>query len=246
MPQVDELAEHIGRAGRIAVLTGAGISTESGLPDFRSQGGLWRKFRPEELATIDALQQSPGRFYEFYRFRLELLEQAAPNPAHRALAELEEQGRITKIATQNVDGFHTAAGSRAVVELHGTLRRARCHECGREHPVALLRKPVDEHWNPPRCSCGGLIRPGVVLFGETLPQEALEEAARAVEVSGGLLVVGSSLQVYPAAGLPRIALDCGKPLWILNLAPTPYDSAAELVIRRKAGDVLPKVASVLR
>lgn len=232
-------------ARQIAVLTGAGMSTESGLPDFRSKGGLWRKHRPEELASVDALRSNPLLFYEFYRFRLELLDRAAPNEAHRALAALERQGRVERVVTQNVDGLHSEAGSRRVSEIHGSLRRARCHDCGRAHPIALLQKPVESLSKLPRCDCGGLVRPGVVLFGEMLPQAALEEAIEAVQSCDGLLVVGSSLQVYPAAGLPGIALDRGRPLWIVNLDPTPYDDAAEVVIRRKAGEVLPKVAAKL-
>lgn len=147
--------------------------------------------------------------------------------------------------TQNVDGLHSEAGSRSVTEIHGSLRRARCHDCYRAHPITLLRKPVKTLLELPRCTCGGLIRPGVVLFGEMLPQEALDEATEAMETCDGLLVVGSSLQVYPAAGLPRIVLARGKPLWIVNLDQTPYDDAADTVIQGKAGDVLPQVAAML-
>ena len=242
---IERLAESIARAGRIAVLTGAGISTESGLPDFRSKGGLWRTFRPEEIASVDALRRRPLLFYEFYRFRLELLRQAAPNPAHFALAELERQGRVVRVVTQNVDGLHGEAGSRRVSELHGSLRQARCHECGRSHPVDLLEKPVNDLADVPRCACGGLVRPGVVLFGEMLPRNALDEAARAMESCEGVLVVGTSLQVYPAAGLPQVALRRGRPVWIVNLTPTPYDGSAEIVVREKAGEVLPQVAALL-
>jgi len=241
---IDKLAECISKAKRIAVVTGAGMSTESGLPDFRSKDGLWREFRPEELASVDALNQRPLLFYEFYRFRLELLNQAAPNPAHRALVELETMGRIEKIVTQNVDGFHTEAGSRRVAEIHGSLRQARCHECHRVYPVALLEKPIKALSELPRCRCGGLIRPGVVLFGEMLPQKALDDAIEAMETCEGILVIGSSLQVHPAAGLPRIVLGRGKPLWIVNLDPTHYDAVADIVVRAKAGEVLPQVAAI--
>lgn len=238
---IDKLAKYMRQTKRVAVLTGAGVSTESGLPDFRSQDGLWRKHRPEELASVDALRTSPLLFCEFYRFRLDLLNRAAPNPAHRALALLESQGRIERIVTQNVDGLHSEAGSRRVTEIHGSLRRARCHDCDREHPITLLQKPINSLSELPRCVCGGLIRPGVVLFGEMLPKKALEEAIEAVETCDGLLVVGSSLQVHPAASLPKVVLDRGKPLWIVNLDPTPYDAAADIVIREKAGNVLPRV-----
>lgn len=242
---IDELVRGVAATERLAVLTGAGMSTESGLPDFRSPGGLWRRYRPEELASVEALEARPLQFYEFYRFRLELLRQAAPNPAHRALAEIERSGRRVTVVTQNVDGLHAEAGSRDVIELHGSLRHARCHDCGREHPASRLMEPVKDLATAPRCECGGRIRPGVVLFGEMLPPEALRRAAHAMEVCDGLLIVGSSLQVYPAAALPRRVLERGKLLWIINLAPTPYDSAAAVVLREKAGEVLPLLASRL-
>lgn len=242
---MDELIKSVARTKRIAVLTGAGMSTESGLPDFRSSDGLWRQHRPEELASVDALYHRPLLFYEFYRFRLELLQQAAPNPAHWALVELERQGRLEAIVTQNVDGFHTEAGSQKVTEIHGTLRQARCHDCARVHPISLLQEPIQELAALPRCTCGGLIRPGVVLFGEMLPHEALNKAIEAMERCDGLLIIGSSLQVQPAAALPQMVLERKKPLWIVNLAPTPYDDVADIVIRDRAGEVLPKVVSNL-
>lgn len=242
---IDHLIDRISKTERIAVLSGAGMSTESGLPDFRSRDGLWRQYRPEELASVDALIHRPLLFYEFYRFRLELLEQAAPNPAHRALVELERQGRLEAIVTQNVDGFHTEAGSQCVTEIHGTLRKARCHECGRVYPNTLLKRPVADLAAAPRCQCGGAIRPGVVLFGEMLPYEALNRAIEAMDVCDGLLIIGSSLQVHPAAALPQRVLERRRPLWIVNLTPTPYDDVAEIVIHAKAGDVLPQVVAGL-
>lgn len=241
----DVLARAIAEAGRIAVLTGAGMSTESGLPDFRSNDGLWRQHRPEELASVAALQQRPLHFYEFYRLRLELLDQAAPNPAHRALVELERQGRLHTIVTQNVDGFHTEAGSRNVAEIHGTLRQARCHECARIYPNDVLKRPVTDLSYIPRCTCGGALRPGVVLFGEMLPEAALDKAVEAMETCDGLLIIGSSLQVHPAASLPQIVLARNKPIWIINLTSTPYDGDAAIVLREKAGDVLPQVVAKL-
>lgn len=241
MERVHRLIEALRQVRRLVVLTGAGMSTESGLPDFRSRDGLWRNYRPETLASVDALLERPLLFYEFYRFRLELLEGVAPNPGHLALAELEKEGRLQCIVTQNVDGLHSEAGSRNVVEIHGSLRKARCHQCGRPHPAEVLKKPVTSLPEAPRCPCGGLIRPGVVLFGEMLPEEALAQAVDAVEASDALLVIGTSLQVHPAASLPRLALSRGARLWIVNLAPTPYDAAADLVVRGKAAEVLSRV-----
>ena len=241
----DRLIEELRKVHRLVVLTGAGMSTESGLPDFRSRDGLWQKHRPEELASVDALLHRPLLFYEFYRYRLKLLEGVVPNPGHRALAELERQGRLQCIVTQNVDGLHGEAGCRNVAEIHGSLRKARCHRCGRSHSPEILKRPVASLADLPRCTCGGLIRPGVVLFGEALPDEALARALEAVEQCDALLVVGTSLQVYPAASLPRLALRQGARLWIVNLTPTPYDAFADVVITGKAGEVLSRAVQAL-
>lgn len=237
----EQLIQELHKVRRLVVLTGAGMSTESGLPDFRSRDGLWRQHRPEELASVDALHHRPLLFYEFYRYRLELLDGVAPNPGHKALAELEKQGRLQHIVTQNVDGLHSAAGSRNVAEIHGSLRQARCYDCRRIHATDVLKKPITDLDSLPRCPCGGLIRPGVVLFGEPLPEQALNQAIAAVESCEALLVIGTSLQVYPAASLPQIALDHGARLWIINLAPTPYDTVADLVVRKKASEVLSRI-----
>src|SRR5690606_14553189 len=235
------LIQELGRVQRLVALTGAGMSTESGLPDFRSQQGLWRQHSPEELASVEALRRNALQFYEFYRFRLQLLDNVAPNPGHHALVELEKEGRLQCIVTQNVDGLHAAAGSRNVAEIHGSLRKARCHDCGRPHSADILKRPVRSLAELPRCECGGLIRPGVVLFGEALPENALSQAIEAVANCDALLVIGTSLQVYPPASLPQIALDHGARLWIINLAPTPYDASADLVVREKAGEVMSEI-----
>lgn len=241
MEREHRLIEELRSVRRLVVLTGAGMSTESGLPDFRSPDGLWRSHRPEELASVDALLRRPLLFYEFYRYRLELLDGVAPNAGHAALVELEKQGRLQCILTQNVDSLHSEAGSRNVVEIHGSLRKARCHDCGRPHSAAILKRPVATLAELPRCACGGLIRPGVVLFGEALSGEALSPAMSAVETCDALLVIGTSLQVYPAASLPQIALNHGARLWIVNLAPTPYDASADLVVSGKAAEVLSRI-----
>ena len=238
-----ELAEALQAARHVAVLTGAGVSTESGLPDFRSPGGLWAQQDPARLASVEALQEDPVAFFQFYQQRLRRLAEARPNPAHLALAELQRQGRVGLIATQNVDGLHQRAGATDVAELHGSLREARCHRCWRRYPASALDVPVRTLQDLPRCStCGGVLRPGVVLFGELLPQEAYLRALQAAETCDAMLVVGSSLEVYPAAGLPEVVLRRGGRLLILNLAQTPLDSAASVVVRERAGQVLPRVA----
>lgn len=241
MGNEERLIHELRQVRRLVVLTGAGMSTESGLPDFRSETGLWQKYRPEWLASVDALAHRPLLFYEFYRERLELLDRVGPNPGHLALAELEKEGKLQCIVTQNVDGLHTEAGSRNVFEIHGSLRKAHCHRCRRPHPVEVLKRPVIELGELPRCECGGLIRPGIVLFGEMLPEEAFSRAVAAVESCDALLVVGTSLQVYPAASLPEIALERGARLWIINLTPTPFDGMAEIVVTGKAAEVLSRL-----
>jgi len=239
------LIDEMRKARRMVVLTGAGMSTESGLPDFRSSDGLWRKHRPETLATVEAMRERPLLFYEFYRYRLDLLAKAQPNAAHAALVELEKRGRIKRIITQNVDGFHSRAGSTDVAEIHGTLRHARCHDCGRQFSAKVLQKPVQSIDETPRCDCGGRIRPGVVLFGEPLPEKPFQRAVQAIEACDGMLIIGSSLQVYPAAALPEHAIKRGLRLWIINMAPTPFDHAAHVVVHAPAGEVLPQVAEAL-
>lgn len=245
-PQVEQLIEEMARARHITVLTGAGISTESGLPDFRSPGGLWAQEDPARLASLEALEREPLRFFRFYQQRLRRLAGARPNPAHYALAELQRRGRIGLIATQNVDGLHQQAGAVDVVELHGSLAWARCHRCGRRFDASVLDRPIESLEDIPRCDrCGGVVRPDVVLFGELLPELAYRRALAAAQQCDAMLVVGSSLEVYPAAGLPEVALACGAKLFIVNLSETPYDDRASVVVHARAGEVLPLVARAL-
>jgi NAD-dependent deacetylase len=227
------LAELIRLDQPCVVLTGAGVSTESGIPDFRSAGGIWAQYDPYEVASIEAFHRDPERVWEFYARRLHVLGDAAPNPAHVALAELESRGLVQAVITQNVDGLHAAAGSRDVIEVHGSIASAVCLACGRreEHVRELL--PV------PRCGgCGAVLKPGVVMFGELLPVEAIDRATALAQRAELLLVVGTSLEVWPVAGLPEEALLHGGKLAIVNRDPTPYDARAELVIHDSAGAVL--------
>ena len=197
---VARLAELLERRRPCVVLTGAGISTESGIPDFRSAGGIWVQYDPAEVASIDAFRRDPVRVWEFYALRLDVLAQAEPNDGHRALAALEERGWISAVVTQNVDGLHQRAGSREVVEVHGSLREAECIHCGVSVPMkdAVASLPL-----PPCPECGEVLKPGVVMFGELLPAEAMERATELAREAGLLLVVGSELEVYPVAGLPE-------------------------------------------
>jgi NAD-dependent deacetylase len=239
---VDRLEELVRERQPCVVLTGAGVSTESGIPDFRSAGGVWEKYDPTEVANIEALRREPARVWEFYALRLAALGGAEPNDGHRALAELEEQGWISAVVTQNVDGLHQRAGSREVVEVHGSLRDAECIHCGVRMPMedALTSLPL-----PPCPECGEVLKPGVVMFGELLPAAAIERAQALAAEAALLLVVGSSLEVQPIAGLPGETLAAGGALAIVNRGSTPWDSRAELVLDAGAGETLRGLAAAL-
>ncbi len=230
---------------RAVVFTGAGMSTESGLPDFRSPTGLWAEFDPREVATLSAFRRTPQRFYDFYRRRLALLADARPHAGHRALARLEEAGHLAAVITQNVDGLHQAAGSRRVIELHGNLRESSCPDCGWVGPIAVVTAALQRGELPACPRCGSPVKPRVVLFEELLPEQAYREAQEALAQADALLVVGSSLQVTPAAWLPEIALRHGAPLIIVNDEPTPLDPLARVVLRGRAAAVLPALADAV-
>ena len=239
---VDRLAELLQERQPCVVLTGAGISTESGIPDFRSAGGIWARYDPFEVGHIDSLRRDPARVWEFYALRLDALAQAEPNDGHHALAELEERGWIQAIVTQNVDGLHQRAGSRDVVEVHGSLREAECIHCGVRVPMsdAIASLPL------PACpECGEVLKPGVVMFGELLPVLAIERAQQLAREAGLLLVVGSSLEVHPVAALPGDTLAAGGALALVNRGGTPWDSRAELVLDAGAGETLRALAAAL-
>ena len=230
----EHLAALIVEAQPCVVLTGAGVSTESGIPDFRSRTGIWSQYDPMEYATIDAFRRDPAKVWDFYSKRLGILADAKPNAAHFALAELERRGLVEAIVTQNVDRLHRAAGSVQVIEVHGSIRSASCLACGHretfERVVELL--PV------PACArCGEVLKPDVVMFGELLPEGALERATELALGAGLVLVVGSSLEVYPVAGLADLA---GR-LAVVNMGQTPYHERAELTIDAPAGETLTEV-----
>jgi NAD-dependent deacetylase len=237
-----ELATLIRAHAPCVVLTGAGISTESGIPDFRSAEGIWARYDPAEVAHIDALRRDPARVWEFYALRLDALSRAEPNDGHRALAELEEHGWIRAVVTQNIDGLHQRAGSREVVEVHGSVREAECIHCRVRVPMedAVASLPL-----PPCPECGEILKPGVVMFGELLPAQAIERAQALAAEAGLLLVVGSSLEVHPVAALPGATLASGGALAIVNRGSTPWDSEAEVVLDAGAGQTLRGLAAAL-
>jgi NAD-dependent deacetylase len=232
-------AEHLARLilerQPCVVLTGAGASTESGIPDFRSASGIWAEYDPMEFATIDAFRRDPAKVWEFYSKRLGVLTEAKPNPVHRSLAELERRGLVEAVITQNVDRLHERAGSVNVIEVHGSLRTSSCLDCGHTEPfdrvVELLPVPHCER-------CSAVLKPDVVMFGELLPEDAIDRSFELARRAGLFLVVGSSLEVYPVAGLLDEALAAGAALAIVNRGPTPYDSRADLKIDDSAAETL--------
>jgi NAD-dependent deacetylase len=240
---LEQFAEAVRSARHCVVLTGAGASTESGLPDFRSKEGLWQGIDPTQLVSVTALRNNPVQFYQFYQMRLSRLREAEPNRTHVAIARLEKMGRVRAVITQNIDGLHQAAGSQRVIEAHGSLRVARCLDCDREYPVELIEIPVLTPADLPRCEyCRGVVKPGVTLFEEPLPAEAVEDALSESRLADLMIVVGSSLAVYPVNMLPRIALNHGARLAIVNLESTQYDRHAHWVFHEKAGELLMQLA----
>jgi NAD-dependent deacetylase len=241
--QAVRLAELIRESECTVALTGAGISVPSGIPDFRTPGeGIWEKVDPMEVAHIDAFQRDPGRFWGFYRQRLQMLGDKEPNGAHEALAELERRGLLKAVITQNIDTLHGKAGSERVIEVHGSIRTSSCQSCGTEFRTAHIEPLFDED-GAARCSeCGGLVKPDVVLFGELLPAEAMAEAEALATRADLMLCIGSSLEVYPVAGLPSIAIGSGGGLAIVTKGPTPYDANARV---RLDGDVVADLEAVL-
>ncbi|MBI1738128.1 MAG: NAD-dependent deacylase [Acidobacteria bacterium] len=234
---IAEARTWIAQARSVAVLTGAGISAESGLPTFRGPGGLWRNFRPEQLATPEAFRRDPQLVWEWYDWRRSVHAKCEPNAGHRALAELEQRVQEFLLITQNVDSLHERAGSRRVVHLHGSLWRVRCLVCGGEEDNTQV--PLDPL--PPRCACGGMLRPDVVWFGESLPQAAIQQAMAAAREAEVFLVAGTSSMVYPAAALPHIAMQNGAKVIEVNLEATELSSAADITLRGKCGDLLPQL-----
>ncbi len=236
------LREALRKATSLVVLTGAGISAESGVPTFRGAGGLWRNYSPEKLATPEAFARNPRLVWEWYDWRRSVISRALPNAGHRALVELEQRvvaGTADKesftLVTQNVDGLHDRAGSDNVVKLHGDIWLVRCTSCRRAERNEQV--PLDEL--PPHCRCGGLLRPGVVWFGEPLPAAEWERASEASARAQIMMVVGTSAVVYPAAGLADLARAAGAKLAIINPEPTPLDTGADWVVSVKAGEILP-------
>jgi NAD-dependent deacetylase len=222
---VEQLADLVRGAGSVVALTGAGISVPSGIPDFRSAGtGLWENVDPMEVAHIDAWRADPQRFWHFYGDRFQSLHDKAPNGAHAALAEMERLGALTGVVTQNIDMLHARAGTQTLVEVHGTIEHSSCLDCGDRYPLEVVRLRLREsERGVPTCDCGAPLKPDVVLFGEMLPEAALERAYALAARADVLLCIGTSLEVQPIAQLPSVTLQAGGELAIITQGPTPWD-----------------------
>ena len=231
------LQEIVNDSESIVFFGGAGVSTESGIPDFRSVDGLYHqkfKYPPEEMLSHSFFVRHTDEFYDFYRAKMLCLD-AKPNAAHYKLAELEEKGKLRSVVTQNIDGLHTAAGSKTVRELHGSVLRNYCTKCGKFYPV----ETIAESQGIPKCDCGGIIKPDVVLYEEGLDDATVTAAVDDISKCDTLIIAGTSLTVYPAAGMVRYFR--GKHLVLINRGPTPMDSSCDLVIHDKVGETLSKI-----
>jgi len=243
---LEAAADLLSRARTGLALTGAGISAESGIPTFRGEGGLWTKYDPVKVASIDAFMEDPAAYWAISRERGPAVLSATPNPGHIALAELEAEGHIVAVATQNTDGLHQLGGSRRVIELHGSGRTVLCLDCGARESRADVQKRLEQDL-PPRClTCGGIfLKPTAVFFGEPMPAGAMEEAYALAERADVMLVVGSSLVVYPAADIPLEAARAGAKLIVINAEPTPLDRIASVVLHGRSGEVLPELVRLV-
>ncbi len=235
---VVRLADLLRERGPAVVLTGAGISTESGIPDFRSPTGIWAKYDPQEYATIEAFRADPVKVWSFYSLRFRALTEAAPNTGHLALAELERIGHVSAVVTQNIDLLHERAGSRDVVEVHGSIRTTTCPGCGARYGVDEVLRLL-ERAPEPRCrECGAVLKPDVVFFGELLPEAAIDRAYELARSTRLLVVVGSGLEVWPVSQLPEETRRGGGVVAIVNRGPTTFDDRAVVKIDGGAGETL--------
>ena len=250
MAETEQLAQLIIQSIKVVVFTGAGISTESGIPDFRSPGGVWSRYDPEDF-TIQKFLSGPAARRTIWKMSIEggLLAEAKPNLAHYAIAELYRLGKLDCVITQNIDNLHQKAGvpGDRVLELHGNMQWVVCLSCHRRFPMPEVLQRINEGVEVPDCpDCHGILKPDAVFFGEALPQETLSEAIRRAQNCDLFIVIGSTLVVYPAAYIPTYAAQAGARLAIVNLTPTPFDHHAELVIQGKAGEIMSEVIERIR
>jgi len=240
---IKEVAKLINSSNKIVALTGAGISVESGIAPFRGRGGLWAKYKPEEYATIDAFMANPAKVWQMLKELSEVIFNAKPNLAHIGLAELEKMGKLATIITQNIDSLHQKAGSKNVIELHGNNRQLQCLDCKKIYPVS----PEIIEETPPLCSCGGILRPDVVFFGESLPPGALSQASQEAMSADLMLVIGTSAIVYPAASIPILAKEAGAKIVEVNPEETAFTSTvSNFLLKGKAGEIMSALVQTLK
>jgi NAD-dependent deacetylase len=244
--QIELVARRIEAARKVVALTGAGISVESGIPDFRSPGGLWTRYDPSIYATFESFVNDPSKFWEMAAELNPLLEGAEPNPAHTALADLERMGKCEAVITQNIDHLHQRAGTSDVLELHGTYRTGTCLNCGRRHTFEEIAEAASKGAVPACSNCAGTVKPDVVLFGEPLNGPVLHRAIELATTSDLVLVIGCGLEVFPAASLPTYAHRNGAQLVFVNVACTAFDDIADVIMVGKAGEIMPRVVDVYR
>jgi len=234
---IQQAAEDLASASKVTALTGAGISTESGIPPFRGKGGLWERYDPMEIAHIDALMKDPAKVWNILVKEMKV-DTANPNDGHRGLAKLEKMGKLKTVITQNVDGLHQAAGNTDVIEFHGTFAWQRCMDCSRKYET----RNVDISEIPPRCTCGGILRPDIVFYGEMIPQDALWRSRQIASDCDLMLVIGTSAGVQPAALMPVIAKESGAKVVEINPERTPLtDEISDYLIMGKAGEVMNRI-----
>lgn len=245
---VGNAASILKSANYAVALTGAGISTPSGIPDFRSRDtGLWNQVNPLEIASLSSFRVSPEKFFSWFRPLTKQIVEAHPNSAHLALAELEKEGLIKTVITQNIDGLHQKAGSKNVLEVHGTLNTLTCGSCYNKYPTSMYLDNFIEHGIIPFCpSCGGILKPDAILFGEQLPNETWQFVVNEVKKSDMMLVVGSSLEVFPVAKLPYNVVSNGGKIIIINNQKTYLDARAEVVFHQDAAIILPEILKGLK
>jgi NAD-dependent deacetylase len=242
---VEHLEELFRERGPAVVLTGAGISTESGIPDFRSPTGIWAQYDPAEYATIEAFRADPRKVWSFYSLRLRVLVEAEPNAGHEALARLEAAGHVSAVVTQNIDGLHQRAGSREVVEVHGSIRSSTCLRCSARYGLDELLRLLTDSDAPVCPRCGAVVKPDVVMFGEVLPEAAIDRAYELARSTRLIVVVGSTLEVWPVSLLPEEILAAGGALAIVNRGPTALDDRATVKRDGAAGETLAALAERL-
>ncbi len=240
-----EASRAISRARLVLALTGAGISVPSGIPDFRSPGGLWSRFNPEEVASRQALENTPGKVWEFLLEAVQMIHRAKPNPAHISLARMEELGLLQAVITQNIDSLHQRAGSKKVIEFHGSASSFYCHSCKKEYDAQQVLKLTREDI-PWQCSeCSGTVRPGVVFFGEQIPELGLAQTRRLVQEADLMLIVGTSGEVAPAGTLPQLVKNRGGKVIEINLGRTYFENISDIRFNEPAQTVLPGILEAI-